>query len=80
MKRVLVTWIDIRSDDGWRTLNKLEKFITGNNTVHQIGFLYEESEDQIVLLDSYFEDKELYGGVHTIPKGCVLSITELITK
>jgi hypothetical protein len=77
MKRVEVTWIDIRSDDGWRTLNKLEKFITGNNRVKQLGYLYEESEEQIVLLDSYFEDNELYGGVHTIPKGCIVEIKYL---
>jgi hypothetical protein len=77
MKRVEVTWIDIRSDDGWRTLNKLEKFITGDNTVKQIGFLHEEDEEQIVLLDSYFEDGTLFGGVHTIPRGCIKSIIEL---
>lgn len=77
MKRVEVTWIDIMSDSGWRNQSKLDRFITSSNAVVQIGFLYEDDDDQIVLLDSYFDDKTLFGGVHKIPKGCIRSIVEL---
>jgi hypothetical protein len=77
MKRVEVTWIDIISSDGWHDQNKLDRFVTTVNPVIQIGYLYEEDEDQIVLLDSYFSDKQTYGGIHTIPKGCIKSIVEL---
>jgi hypothetical protein len=77
MKRVEVTWVDIRSSDGWHSLNKLETFITEKVIVRQIGYLFEQDDDQIVLLDSYFDDLSLYGGVHTIPKGCIQSIKDL---
>jgi hypothetical protein len=77
VKIVEVIWIDIRSDSGWRTLNQLETFITSKNPVRQVGYLYEQDDDQIVLLDSYFQEKDLYGGVHTIPRGCIVSITEI---
>ena len=77
MKRVEVIWIDIMSEGGWHTQNRLDQFITQRNPVVQLGYLYEEDEHQIVLLDSYFEDKTLYGGIHTIPKGCIISVTEI---
>lgn len=77
MKRVEVRWIDIISSDGWHDQNKLDKFITQHNPVRQIGYLYEEDENQIVLLDSYFEDKSTYGGIHTIPKGCIIEMKEI---
>jgi hypothetical protein len=78
MKPVIVVWKDIRSEDGWRSADEMDDFIAGNNTiVNQIGFLYEQDEEQIILLDSYFLDKELFGGVHKIPRGCIISIQEL---
>jgi hypothetical protein len=77
VKIVEVIWIDIRSDSGWRTLNQLETFITSKNPVRQVGYLYEQDDDQIVLLDSYFQEKDLYGGVHTIPRGCIVEIKEI---
>jgi hypothetical protein len=82
MKKVEIVWIDIVSADGWKDQNKLDKFITNSrhNRVCQIGYLYEEDEDQVVLLDSYFIEKDTYGGIHVIPRGCIVSITELIDK
>lgn len=79
MKPVKVTWRDITSQDGWRTLNQLENFITDSeeNIVEQCGFLYEQDENQVVLLDSYFPKGGLYGGVHKIPKGCIIKMEEL---
>jgi hypothetical protein len=77
MKRVEVTWIDIRSEAGWLTQNQLDNFTTKKTPVKQLGYLYEQDEEQIVLLDSYFEDKELYGGAHTIPKGVIIEIKEI---
>lgn len=79
MKRVLVIWRDITSHDGWHKLSALESFITDDagTIVHQIGFLYEEDENQVVLVDSYFQDFSLYGGVHKIPRGCILEIKEI---
>lgn len=77
MKRVEVTWKDIKSDDGWHEAEDLDQFIHEDNTVKQVGFLYEDDDEQIILLDSYFLDKELFGGIHKIPKGCIIEIKEL---
>ena len=77
MKRVEVTWKDIKSDDGWHESEELDVFIHEDNTVKQLGYLYEEDDEQIILLDSYFADKQLFGGIHKIPKGCIIDIKEL---
>lgn len=78
MKRVEVIWRDILSLDGWHNQNKIDKFISNSNDeVIQLGYLYEEDENQVVLLTNYFKDKSLYGTTHRIPKGCIVKITEL---
>ena len=42
------------------------------------GFpLYEEDDDQIVLLNSYFSDKKMFGDITKIPRGCIVKMTEL---
>lgn len=79
MKRVEVTWKDITSDDGWRDMDELDKFEHEDNTVKQLGYLYSEDDEQIILMDSFFENRQFYGGVHKIPRGCIVSISELKT-
>lgn len=82
MKLVQVDWVDIHASLDWHTQNKLDAFITDDkaNLVHQVGYLYEEDENQIVLLDSFFDDKSKYGTIHRIPKGCVVGVFELRKK
>jgi len=80
MKILEVIWNDITyKSAGWLHANDVEDFIkdTNENTVHQLGYLYKETDDLIILTDSYFVDERTYGAVHKIPKGCIKSITEL---
>ena len=78
MKIVEVIWRDILSSDGWHSQNKLDKFISNSSDeVQEVGYLYEQDENQIVLLTSYFRDKSLYGTIHRIPRGCIKEIKEL---
>lgn len=79
MKIVLVEWRDIVGQFGWFSQNQVDKFVTDNDegVVQQVGFLYEEDEDQIVLLDSFFNKKDQFGTITKIPKGCVLKMTVL---
>lgn len=79
MKKVIVKWRDITASLDWHTQNKLDAFITDDraNLVHQIGYLYEEDENQVVLVDSYFEDGSKWGTIHRIPRGCIVDIKEL---
>ena len=77
MKPVEVIWTDIEYRGGWNSQKKMDKFITEakNRTVHQVGFLYEDDEEQIVLVDSIAGDE--FGTIHVIPRWCIKSIREL---
>jgi hypothetical protein len=79
MKRVEVVWIDIQMKGGWHTMSQLDKFIsnTQQRTVTHVGYVYEENENELVLLDAYFLDRSQFGTIHTIPKGCIQSIKEI---
>ena len=76
---VLVRWRDITVSTGWIEQDALDSFVMDSeeSIVHQVGFLYEEDEDQIVLLNSFFSGKDLLGDVTKIPKGCVIQIIKL---
>lgn len=77
---VLVKWRDITTSGlGWVDQNEVDLFVTDNEEciVYQVGFLYEQDENQIILVDSYFNGKTLWGNVTKIPSGCVLEITYL---
>jgi hypothetical protein len=80
MKRVEVTWVDIQMKGGWHNMAQLDKFISNTNqrTCSHIGYVYEDNDDELVLLDAYFLDKSQFGTIHTIPKGCIKLITELV--
>ncbi len=79
MKAVLVVWRDIVDDSGWKTQNQVDRFLNklGHDIVNQLGFLLEEDEDRVVIVDSYFPDHSYYGLVTKIPRGCILEIKEL---
>jgi len=77
---VEVKWIDIsESKNGWSTLDELEEFITNikSNIVHQVGFLFEEDEESISVLQSYFPNDDLYGVCNVIPRGCIIEIKKI---
>lgn len=78
MKRVEIKWLDIIHESGWHDQDQLDDFLQEKAmTVYQVGYLYEEDEDMITIVDSYFEDKSQYGTIHIIPKGCVKYMKEL---
>jgi hypothetical protein len=78
MKIVEITWKDIIHESGWHDQDALDNFLQEKAmTVIQVAYLYEEDEDTYTFLDSYFADKETFGTIHVIPKGCVVSIKEL---
>ena len=77
---VLVKWRDITTSGlGWVDQNEVDLFVTDSDEciVYQVGFLYEQDENQIVLIDSYFHGKSLWGNVTKIPMGCVIEIVRL---
>ncbi len=84
MKIVEITWVDIEElSGGWHSVDALEEFIVTakSRTVKQVAYLYEEDENQVVLVDSYDQeggDKVMYGTINVIPKGCIQKM-EVIT-
>lgn len=78
---VLVKWRDITVSSGWIGQEDLDAFVMDEDEaiVHQTGFLYEEDENQVVLLNSYFTGKDLLGDATKIPKGAILEIIRLKT-
>lgn len=78
-KPVLVKWYDISTSAGWKEQEEIDTFVMdeNENLVFQVGFLYEEDERQICLLNSYFSGRDLLGDLTKIPKGCVVEIIRL---
>jgi hypothetical protein len=76
---VLITWRDITTLNGWVSQDEVDDFVTDakENIVNQVGFLYEEDENQIVILNSIFENKDIIGDVTKIPKDCIISVIRL---
>jgi len=77
---VIIKWVDITTLSGWISQDELDTFICDHeeNIVYQAGFLYEEDENFITLLNSYFIAKDLLGDATKIPKVCVLETIRLI--
>jgi len=78
-KPVLVKWYDISTKGGWHEQDEVDKFVMdeNENLVYQVGFLYEEDERQICLLNSYFDGRDLLGDITKIPKGCIIEISHI---
>lgn len=76
---VYVIWRDISAKAGWHEQDEVDEFVSDDkeNVVYQAGFLYEQDETQICVINSYFENKDLLGDICKIPKACVLKIVKL---
>lgn len=82
MKRVEVIWRDITyKSAGWLHANDVDDFMNNKNEnmVMQLGYIYKETDDLVVITDSYFLDDvtPIFGAIHKIPRGTIISITEL---
>ena len=75
-KHCVVVWRDITTKSGWATQEECDTFIMDDkeNICYQSGFLYEQDENQVVLLNSYFSNQDLLGDITKIPKGCIIEI------
>jgi hypothetical protein len=70
---VEIKWVDILATDGqWRTSEELDEWIVlEQDTVKQLGYLYYEDKNYIVLVDSYINN-DFVGHSTKIPKGCII--------
>lgn len=77
MKIVEVVWVDIEElAGGWHDLDEVEEHINNEDgrTARMVGYLLEEDETKIVLVDSKLGSK-FYGTVNVIPRGCITELT-----
>ena len=58
---------------------EVDNFIknNNNNTIHQLGYVYRDIPEFLVIVDSYILDENDFGTIHKIPKGCIVSIKEI---
>lgn len=74
---VLVRWADIQSDDGpWVDMVDIPEYMPV--IVETTGWIITDADDYITLVSTLSDDKEFTGSVCSIPKGCILCITELV--
>lgn len=78
-KPVIVKWMDISTKSGWHEQEEIDNFVMDEteNIVYQAGFLYEEDDRQVCLLNSYFTNKDLLGDITKIPKGAIIEIVNM---
>ena len=80
IKGIYVEWVDAKqSSSGWRSFEDVEEFINEPCIVKQIGFIYRQTNDKLVLIDSIvgIEGDLDYGSVHVIPAPWIVKIVEL---
>lgn len=75
-KIAIVTWEDvISSDQNWREESDgLEWSDNETGLVSQVGYLLDQDENHILLVDSFFPDGDTIGAITRIPASLVRSI------
>jgi hypothetical protein len=76
---LFVAWTDvIQGAVGWESMeDRLDDADNRSGIVHQTGFLIEETEDNIIIVDSYLNDEDMVGSYHKIPKSIIIQRLEL---
>lgn len=82
MKLIYIEWQDCAYKQGWSTKEKaIEWAKDGGWHIRQIGFLLDETEDYVLLCDSWspeddWKNKE-YTGLVKVPKGWIKNRKDL---
>ena len=78
MKIELIEWYDAHSNTGWESQDAYEINFAVDLTIYSVGHVADESDDRVVLLQSYSsEEPRLYDCSLIIPKGCIVRRTKL---
>jgi hypothetical protein len=71
MKLIYIEWEDATAQSTWHTKEEVEEFIKSSNLVRQVGWVYKEDKEFLVLvsrqIDWVTSDTE-YGHLQKIPK------------
>lgn len=72
----MVEWVDIAGYDGsWMEMEDAQKYTP--LAVKTCGWVVNETDSYITVVSSISTDEETTGGVNSIPKGCIVSMTPL---
>jgi hypothetical protein len=83
MKLVYIEWVDCSSpaDSSWRNAASMENFCQKNELIYDVGFVYHEDKEFIVIVGGYAEEDEKYEGYYhrelKIPKAVIKKIVNL---
>jgi len=78
---VYIKWVDICDNTvGWTPLVKMSEWIQPDWTVEQIGWLYEETDDYLVLINMVSESMGSVSHMTKIPKTAVIYREGVYTK
>ena len=79
MKPVYIEWNDIRENTvGWIEHEAAETWALADWTVKQIGWVFQETEENIVLVNQVCEAFDNVGNIVKIPKGCIIRMEDIV--
>lgn len=66
---VYIVWVDRYDNTGeWKQLSEIEEWYEDDWNVEQIGFLHEETDDYVVLINMVCEEFDRVSHITKIPK------------
>jgi len=72
-----IEWLDASSNTGWDSRSSYEKTFDIDLMVTSVGHVVHETEDRVVLLQTYSSDNLLYDVSLVLPKSCIVRRTPL---
>ena len=75
MKLVKIVWIDAIGQDGWTSINEVEKETPVFH--NSVGYLVKETEGFVTITMSYSDDIDNLGAWVVIPKVMIVNFTEI---
>lgn len=71
MKLIYLEWEDATSESSWHSEHEVEQFVDSSNLVKQVGWIYKENKEFLVLagrMIDWSNNDPGYGQLQKIPK------------
>ena len=76
MDLVRIEWLDAMSDDNtWQQIKELKA--QKLRPVECVGWILHQDQDKVITISSFDEDTQMGGGGTTIPRCCIVRMTQL---
>lgn len=78
MRPVYIEWNDIRENThGWNSNEEAETWGVADWTVNQLGWVFKETDEAIILVNQVCEPFDNVGNITKIPRGCIIKIVNI---